>query len=289
MLSFFATLVATSSILFIIAPRMPLYEVKSLRITGVGFSIFDWTISAKLQAGVQIENANFVGADLYKTVVDLYYPDLNGELRHIGYLTETQNVNNVDVESCRIQNKESDESLMQQQTSTKDKKDYDICLQEKDNHSPIFTIHPRGISISEADALSINVENVSPSVALNLVKDAIKLRGSLDIFISGVAHVKTPLGIPLSLGVFCDNAVNLLQIPFQIVGKTCVVRSISTGWSGLKEHATEIRESALQMYQKYGTIMSKQKTAKENDSDDDEDEMAKFFNATETIIEWHDF
>ncbi len=269
---------------------MPLYEVKSLKLKSIWFSIFDFSLSAKFQAGVQIQNANFVGADLYKTVVDLYYPDLKGELKHIGYLKETNNDNGM--KSCRNEKYNVDERI---QSAKQVEHGYEICLPDEDDHgdsSPFFTVYPRGISTSESDALSIFVENVSPSVALNLIKDAIKLRGSLDMFISGVAQVKTPLGIPLSLGLFCDNAINLLQMPLQIIGKTCIVRSISTGWSGLKEQSSEIREHALDMYEKYGSIMSKTRVNNgggNGDSDDGNDEMANFFNASETIIEWHDF
>ena len=54
--------------------------------------------------------------------------------------------------------------------------------------------------------------------------------------------------MPLSLGLTCDNTVNILRIPVQILGKNCVVRSVATGWTGLAELASDVKEEAMKMY-----------------------------------------
>ena len=316
-------LLATSSLLFIVTPRMPLYQVTSLQIISLKISSYlKMKISAKILAGVQIENANFIGADLHATIVDIYYPDWNGEFRHIGVLKET-NAADTDGEKICIEKKENEENekkegknenennIINSSTSIitnndeEKEDDHGICLPPDNNDStPFFTIQPRAVSISNSDAVTIIVNDISPSVYLNLIKDAIVKRGSIEIFISGVAHVKSPLGIPLSLGILCDNTVNLLQMPIQIIGRSCAVKSVSTGWLGLTELAAEVRENAMKLFKERGAI--RKQRHEDNNVDDDNgkssgsgdkrsksekknDGMDPFLVSSEIILDWHDF
>jgi hypothetical protein len=89
MLPAIAWALATSSILYVVRPRMPIYDVTSVRIVYVALS-FLWTfqLTATIQAGMQIRNENFVGADVHAAVVDIFYPDWHNVLQHIGELRD---------------------------------------------------------------------------------------------------------------------------------------------------------------------------------------------------------
>lgn len=323
MIPLLAALLATSSLLFIVTPRMPLYQVTSLTISKLHFSFTKLTLSATILAGVQIENANFIGADIHATIVDIYYPDWNGDLYHVGVLKETNA--NYDNNVCipkhhddgvnydtlnEIDNEEEEEENYDNKPNKNDNEeeedDHGICLPGKNDDNniqssslsssqiPFFTIQPRGISISKSDAVTIIVNDVPPRIYINFIKDAIVSKGLMEIFVSGVAHVKSPLGIPISLGIMCDNAVNLLHIPIQVIGKNCVVKSVSTGWSGLKELATEVREKAMDVYAKRSTMVLYEQTVdvdvKEGEEKDkDDDKVEPFLLSSEVILDWHDF
>ncbi len=295
------------------------------------------TISAKMLAGVQIDNANFIGGDLHATIVDLYYPDWNGNLVHIGVLRETSSADNNSIgggaggdgnnhgsgttyndkykdgnekKSCVTRVNRGggyvEKDRIQANSGGRKEDDHGICLPEKNSatsassssssspkivtpsSSPFFTIQPRGISTSKSDAVTITIDDLRPRVYLNLLKDAIVKRGSLEMSISGVAHVKSPLGIPISLGILCDNTVNLLQYPIQILGKNCVVRSISTGWAGLAELAAEVREGAMKFFTERDGEDPSVDIGVEADKSKIDD-LESFFRSSEVILDWHDF
>ena len=79
-----------TSIAYFAAPSMPLFSARDIEIVNFHISLTNMTISAKILAGVEIDNGNIVGGDLYSTLVDVYYPDWNGNLQSIGYLHETR-------------------------------------------------------------------------------------------------------------------------------------------------------------------------------------------------------
>jgi len=317
------------------------------------------TVSVKMLAGMQIENANFVGGDLHATIVDLYYPDWNGDLVHIGVLRETattvstptttssvgnggngnDNVSgskntgkngnsksngknsctNTRIDSDIKKNKLKKEKRelnsggndAVNEEKDKDLDDYGMCPSSPKPSPPslpFFKIQPRGISTSKSDAVTITIDNLRPGVYLNIIWDAIAQRGSLDMSISGAAHIKSqshPLGIPLSLGIMCDNKVNLLRYPIQILGRNCVVRNVSTGWAGLTELASEVREGAMKIFterdknkdesESEGTVAmdSNANSGTNNDSAGGNVEREKgletFFKSSEVILDWHDF
>ena len=328
----------------LLSPSMPLYQITSFQIKDFTFSIYNLTLSTTILAGVQITNANIIGADLHSTIVDIYYPDWYGNLYQIGVLKETISSDFVDSEGPTIINNNNNNNVCIKDNgldddydtdeeykeitnviTTKNKKakitkldsgnvdniriedDHGICLPSNINTNenkkitttstkPFFTIVPKGISISKSDAVSITIRNIPPKIYLNFIKDAIMSKGLMEIYISGVAHVKSPLGIPLSLGILCDNEVHLFDIPIQVVGKNCVVKSVSTGWAGLVELAAEVRDSAMDTFTKRYSIlqhdnnneeeMNEQKGEKDEEN---ENEIEPFLSLSEMILDWHDF
>ena len=75
--------------IFIVSPRYPYYQITELRL--VSFSpiklLLRWVVTCTLEADIEIDNANFVGAEVHSAVMDLYYPD-DGVLRYIGDLRD---------------------------------------------------------------------------------------------------------------------------------------------------------------------------------------------------------
>jgi len=133
--------------------------------------------------------------------------------------------------------------------------------------------------------------------------------GTIEILISGVAHVKSPLGIPLSLGLACDNTLSLLKYPIEIFGKSCIIEKVSTGWSGLHELADEVKDSVMVYYdEKNGDIFNRrnvetkkssffptsvaQKKIRNKDKNANvleiDNEMGDIL-SLESILDWHDF
>lgn len=254
MISIIVALLAVSSLLFIGAPKMPLYQIMSLKMTKFRLNFSTLAVTTEIMAGIQIQNENIVGADLHATIIDLYYPDWNGNLTHIGFAKETISTSDGDDGTKRMCMKKNNSDEMKEnkkrQKKEKENNDHGICLPDghtslNSSSTPFFTIKPRGTSISESDAVTIFVNDLSPKVYLNLVKDAIIGIGSLELFISGAAHIKSPPGIPLSVGLMCENSINLLQIPTEILGKNCEVRSASAGFARLSDVAAKVRKKAL--------------------------------------------
>ena len=228
LLSAIALTFASSALMFVISPpQMPFYQVLSPRLVSVAISsITNLELNAKFLAGISVENSNLVGAEIHSALVDLYYPDWNGLMQHIGYVEEANKM---------FKNMENGTLITKNDPSKPPQ--------------PIIKVHPRNISISEPDTMSIFIRNIRPSTYLNIMKDVYKNWGSIDILSSGVAHVKSPLGISLSLGVICDNTINLFSFPLKVIGKECSIDGVIPGWTRINEHSARIRLKALKIFQ----------------------------------------
>jgi len=252
-------------------------------------------ISATILAGVEIDNANVVGADIYSAHVDIYYPDWNGELQNIGYLKET----NLQDEACNVHVDDSSSSS----SSKEDDRGRSICISDGTNPSPFFSIQSRGVSTSKPGAIVIFLQNVKPQTYLNVMKHFLFQRGSIELLVSGVAHVKSPLGIPLSLSLVCDNTIDLIKHPMQIVGKSCLIEGVSTGWTGLRELALEVKDTVIRYYFETDGDVFNRREGKENNPDDGNSSRKNLkrrlgkggnliddlFSSSEVILDWHDF
>jgi hypothetical protein len=275
---------------------MPLYSARDIQLISFHFSLWQLTISAKILAGVEIDNGNYIGGDLYSAHVDIYYPDWNGDLQNIGYLQETKT--NVKVCSMDINMDDTTTSLQEEE------EDRGVCMSaEEMKASPVFSVQPRGVSTSKPGIITIFLQNVTPKTYLNVMRHVFTQWGSIVLLVSGVAHVKSPLGVNLSLGIICDNDLDLTKHPMQIVGRSCIVERISTGWSGLTDLAAEVKDRVQDYYSEFdgdifqrlvppenedgklngGSRKSKRLNALSGKS------MDVFFASSEVVLEWHDF
>lgn len=305
-----ATLIA-----YFAAPSMPMYSAKDIQLKRFRFSFTELTASLEILAGVEIDNGNIVGGDLYSTLVDIYYPDWNGTLSSIGYLRETQRQDMMEHENNIVCKKDrttegrkgggDDDDDDTYNTMDRNQEDYGICIPSDKkylkNPQPFFSVQSRGVSTTEPGAITIYINRIPPRIYLNIIKDIITGWGAMNLLVSGVAHVKSPLGLPLSLGVICNNYLDITKLPLQVVGKECIVERISTGWSGLEELALEVKERVLGYYvAKNGDIFGARSEESSPRRQYPEQEkgtevitpkssMEQLFLSSEVILDWHDF
>jgi len=274
-----------TSIAYYAAPSMPLYSARDIQLISFNFSLWQLTISAKILAGVEINNENVVGGDLYSAHVDIYYPDWNGELQNIGYLQETK----TNIKVCS----------MDDTTSLQEEEDRGVCISEETKASPFFSVQPRGVSTSKPGIVTIFLQDVTPKTYLNVMRHVFTQWGSIVLLVSGVAHVKSPLGVNLSLGIICDNDLDLTKHPMQIVGRSCIVERISTGWSGLTDLAAEVKDRVQDYYSEFdGDIFQRLAPPDNKDGKGGSRKrsnalsgksMDVFFASSEVVLDWHDF
>mmetsp|Transcript_22446 Transcript_22446/g.33243 ORF Transcript_22446/g.33243 Transcript_22446/m.33243 type:complete len:293 (+) Transcript_22446:166-1044(+) len=282
-----------TSIAYYAAPSMPLYSARDIQLISFHFSLRQLTISAKILAGVEIDNENVVGGDLYSAHVDIYYPDWNGELQNIGYLQETK----TDIEVCSMDRYGGDKD--DDTTSLQKEEDRGVCISEETKPSPFFSVQSRGVSTSKPGAVTIYLQNVPPKTYLNVMRHVFTQWGSIVLLVSGATHVKSPLGVHLSLGIICDNELDLTKHPIQIVGRSCIVERISTGWSGLTDLAAEVKDQVQEYYSEFdGDIFRRRAPPENNDGKGGSRRKPKtlsgksmdvFFASSEVVLDWHDF
>lgn len=248
-------------------------------------NISNMTCNAKLLAGVEIDNGNIVGGDLYSTLVDVYYPDWDGTLQSIGYMQETKEENG----ECLPPANDGDSS------SLREEEDHGICIPQETNPLPVLSVQALGVSTSKPGIVTIYLEEITPRMILRILKDFLFQFGSIDFIVSGGAHVKSPLGVPLSLGIICDNELDLKKLPLQIDGKACSVESVSTGWDDLDGLAREVREKVIGYHMETnGDIFNRRGGSDEAGNGGDQSKASEntiddYFATSEMILDWHDF
>jgi hypothetical protein len=291
----------TALLVLVDPPQMPLYQVASLKIRELTLtSLWTMQISSTILAGLQVHNPNVIGVNIHATNVDLWYPDWKGDLQWIGYLTQTEE-EDAALHCGQEREMRCLEDEQQQQTTVENNKGKDDggsqCLNEEWKRlpsEPFVSIHPRSTTISHACAVSIHIPNLSPSIYFRILLDAITRGGEIQILVSGVAHVKsqsisTNLGIPLTLGVICDNSIQVTQRPIQIAGRTCVVEGVATGWTALEESTFALRERAKEIYEIKGVEDKNSVLETAVAGTDDLDSWGSLLQSPDAVFDWHVF
>ena len=276
---------------------MPLYQVASLKIREMALTSWRLHISSTILAGLQVHNPNVIGVNIHAAYVDLWYPDWRGDLQWIGYLTETEE------EDAALHCREERELYcLEQQRAIIEEEDEDEsqCLNEEWKRlpsEPFVSIYPQKTTMSHDCAISIRIPNLGPSVYARMLLDAIKQRGEIQILASGVAHVKsrssisTKLGLPLTLGVICDNSIQVTHRPIQIVGRKCVVEGVATGWTVLKESTLTLSEKAKEIYEIKGVGADGLDEGEGGNGNgaEDLDSLEFLLQSPDHVFDWHVF
>lgn len=244
---------AANSLIYIAVPRMPLYQVSALRLIAAWptiTSLFSGiNVSAKMQAGLSVHNANFVGANVHGVLMYMYYTDWYGDLRHIGDLRDRSASESIT--SC-----DADEMVYNELT-------YESKCPAKTSKDPLLSVTARQTTMSDEDLVYMYLRNVSPGTQYQMAKDALLSKGKIEILTSGVLHVKQPnLGLPMTVGLVCSNSFDLVTFPWLVIGHDCVIEDVFPGWSSIEEHGARIRKKTLRKYRETGKVldMRKEKT-----------------------------
>ena len=249
---------AANSLIYVAVPRMPLYQVSALRLVAAWptmTSLFSGiNVSAKMQAGLSVHNANFVGANVHGVLMDMYYADWYGDLQHIGDLRDrgaSESARSCDANEM-VYNEITFESKCPAETSK----------------YPLLSVSARQTTMSDEDLVYMNLRNVSPGTQYQMAKDALLSRGKIEILTSGVLHVKQPnLGLPMSVGLVCSNSFDLVTFPWLVAGHDCIIDSIIPGWSSIEEHGRRIRKKTLKKHRETGKVLDVRKEKSNSNGD----------------------
>ena len=263
---------AANSLIYIAVPRMPLYQVSALRlisawptITGLFSGI---NVSAKMQAGLSVHNANFVGANVHGVLMDMYYTDWYGDLQHIGDLRDR--AASESATSCDANEMVIDELTFESKCPAVTSKD------------PLLSVSARQTTMSDEDLVYMYLRNVSPGTQYQMAKDGLFSRGKIEIITSGVLHVKQPnLGLPMSVGLVCSNSFDLVTFPWLVTGHDCVIEDVLPGWSSIEEHGARIREKTMRKHRETGKVLDVRK----DKTDSNGESMGLEVDGME--LEWH--
>lgn len=217
-----------------------------------------------MQAGLSVHNANFVGANVHGVLMDMYYTDWYGELRHIGDLRDSA------ATTC-----DADELIYDEIT-------YEAKCPASPSTSPLLAVNARQTTMSDEDMVNMFLRDVTPGTQYQMMKDAISSKGKIEILTSGVLHVKQPnLGIPMSVGLVCSNSFDMMTLPWLVTGHDCVIEDVLPGWSNIDEHGKRIREKTLKKHRETGKVLDIRK------ADPNGDDLDVGMEVDGIELEWH--
>jgi hypothetical protein len=197
----FAIILAFAGLFQVFKPRLPQYTfvIKSL------FPKFlsNAQLAYQMKSQIQMYNDNFISIHIYALSFDLFYPDWNNRLHHVGQVTDQR------------QQDEPDE-------------DFD---------TPIWVLPPRQ-NFQTTDNV-IMIPNGGAQVMSSLSWDTLQNKGMLQVPLSGVIHVKANGQLPVTMGMICDNLLNAWKM--EVKGLSCKIASLEPGWSDLVAAGERLR------------------------------------------------
>jgi len=285
----------SSSIIFLVSPRFPHYQITKIRI--ISFSLLNlllrWVITCTIEAEMEIDNANFIGAQVHSTIVDMYHPDWNGQLRHIGDLRDKHNYHYrllyqdvyIDWKDCEESGEQSDgEDLANifkpnfkiewngnegaggaakkdsSAEKTVDAKSSEKKVEKNKEANPTpFILPPRKTVLMYDNVIS--VQELGPRTYFAMIREFFTSPiGEIHMLSAGVAHVKTTLGpppaLPVTVTVLCDNRINALAFPAEIIERTCSPVDIFPGWLAMEEQRVKLQKEIMRRYNATGSVLS---------------------------------
>jgi hypothetical protein len=231
-------------------PRLPKY---SFRIHALVPKWVNKRFGAKLEAGIKLQNDNYMHIDIHALSFDLFYPDWKGSLNHIG----------------NVQDKHQQQQLQQQEQlqvqSQQHRPGAVITETLLKSSPPLWAMKPRAAFETNDEVLLQPAGGIG--VMTSLSWDIVKHWGTVMVPSSGVIHVKANSRIPLTLSILCDNELQTWSMEMQ--GVTCELQSLDLGWIDLPEAVLKLRDEVT------GTLPPPQNNNNINDNNnDDQDKIA---------------
>jgi len=298
--------------IFLVSPRYPYYQITEIRL--VSFSpiklLLRWVVTCTLEADIEIDNANFVGAEVHSAIMDMYYPD-DGVLRYVGDLRDKHTYqfrlsqqslcvdriiggNNATF-SCFSGNRQDLSPNFQiysnhgygSITTTDDRVfSNKTCANsvkhqlEGENPAP-FYLPPRTKAVMHSNFISI--DDMGPRIPISILLEFFRSPfGEIRMLSAGVAHVKTSSGLtpslPVTVTVLCDHRINALTFPARIIDRICSPVEISPGWLNKEIQRVKLRKEIAKRFDAVGGVLSEFDLLAKNQSHD-----------MNSAVEWYDF
>jgi hypothetical protein len=198
-----AILLAVGGFYQVFKPRLPQYTFQ-IQSFVPKFLSSNAKLAYQLTSDIQMHNDNFIAIHIYALSFDLFYPDWQQRLHHVGQVTDSR------------QQEEPD-------------RDFD---------TPLWVLPPRQNFQMTDDVIMI--PNGGAMVMSSLSWDALSKGGILQIPLSGVIHIKADGKIPVTMGMICDNLLNIWKL--QVQGLSCQIASLEPGWSDLDLVGERLRQ-----------------------------------------------
>ena len=205
--------IALLSVYQLLKPRLPKY---AFRIQKIRPDWFSNQLQARVGAGISLRNDNFVPIDIYALSCDIFYPDWDGDLNHVGHVHDAH------------QGKPLSTS------------------KSKTPSPPLWVIEPRQ-TFETNDQVVLVPTFLVWGVFTSLFYDLIRKYGTINIPSSMVIHLKANKNMPMTMGILCDNELNAWT--FEMMGITCEMDSISVGWVDMQSQVFKLRTSVIEGHQ----------------------------------------
>lgn len=204
-------------------PRLPAYSF------GIR-SMWPTSGKAKLGAAVWLRNDNYVPIDIYSLACDIYYPDWQGGLNHIGNVQDTQQVELKSNISCRG----GDGNAAGKEECEEPKK-----------HA-LWEIQARH-TFEKDDHVYLQPVPIGFGALTSLLYDMFWQFGKVNVPSSMTVQVKANKKIPITMSILCDNELNIWSL--EMVGVTCELDNLMLGWSDMPGKVERLRNKTIEGHQ----------------------------------------
>jgi hypothetical protein len=192
----------------VLKPRLPQYSFQ-VRSVYPKF-LQDSTLAYEMGATVKLHNDNFMSIHIYAMLMDMYYPDWNARLQHVGQV--------LDERQLLVG---SDEDL--------------------DFPSAIWVMPPRQ-NFETVDKV-LMIPYGGAKVMSSLSWDALQKGGVLQVPLSGVIHIKADGKVPMTLTMICENILDTWSM--MVSGVSCYMESLAPGWSNITVASERLRTKLI--------------------------------------------
>lgn len=204
-------------------PKVPLYKV-----TVTNWPWLFWQggeIQTTLDTNVVMDNVNYVKTDIHAIAFDVYFPNWDGTLHHIGH----------------VRDKAHYKASTELYKSTIDTTATTIKTPE----TPLWTMHARK-QFQTNDKMHMRVPPMQMLKSIgHLLWQAIKGRGKIQMPATGVAHVKASNSAKVTISMTCDNELNIFTMNME--GRKCSLDKLATGWIHMDDEADRLRAHTLRL------------------------------------------
>jgi hypothetical protein len=290
----------------VLKPRLPQYTFQVKEFPLLRWINGNW--KTRIGAGVKLQNDNYVPIDVHALSFDLFYPDWQGTLVHIGQVQDKhqqQTQPQQPQQGQRVVSKPLPTQPDVPPTSTDNHKTsgvargvVDADTQQQTQHSTTTTksfhkpptlwkLLPRAQfeTLDEVFMQHFNMGHVS--VLSSLSWDIFQKRGLLDIPSGGVIQIKANQKLPLTMSIICENTLDLWTLEMQ--GVTCELSNIEVGWGDISLASERLRNQVLLASSSSLSSSSSTTQPKKKDSKSKGGSVEDQFSKWMRKVKWEDY